>query len=284
MRWFLTIWLVSIALVCMALAGLARNPSPVVPLSLVLPQVPVVVIGSSLLRNGVPTSSGAEDALLGDGRPHIRLSVSSIAEIEALDLAKLAIARGSKTILIEIFPFCREFANKIVIDPQNERPPIAWAHIILLQSGQMLKTFNRRILGHSARKAKVSAFMQEPNFVKSATRNTIKLTDLYPVHLHQPFEAAQLSEVVALAKSKGVELYFLAPPRSELAAKFQGDAAMAAQNAHAQAVADGFGVELIDIGPVWPDRYFIDQGHLNLAGQHHLVQELRMKWAMHHGS
>lgn len=284
MRWFVSVWLVSIVLVGMALGGLARNPSPVVPRDLALPQVPVVVIGSSLLRNGIPVSSGPEDALLGDGRPHIRLSVSSIAEIEALDLARLALTRGSKTILIEIFPFCREFANKVDFDPQNERPPIAWAHIILLQSGQMLKTFNRRILGHSARMAKVSAFMQEPNFVTSVTRNTPNLTALYPMFLHQPFMAAQLSEVVALAKSKGAEIYFLAPPRSELAANFQGDAAMAAQNAHAQAVADRFGVELIDIGPVWPDRYFIDQGHLNLAGQQRLVQELRMKWAMHHGS
>jgi hypothetical protein len=284
MRWFLTIWLVSIALVCAALGGLALYPSPVVPPNLVLPQAPVVVIGSSLLRNGVPVSSDAEDALLGDGRPHIRLSVSSIDEIEVLDLARLAMAAGSKTILMEIFPFCRDFANKVAFDPQNERYPSAWAHTTLLQSRALLKTFNRRILGHSARRKNVAAFLQEPNFGGVLTRNTYDVANLYPMHLRQPIEAARLTEVVALAKSKGVEVYFLAPPTSEFAAEFQGDDAMGAQIAHAQAVADRFGVELISIGPVWPDSYFVDQGHLNLAGQERLVKDLRAQWAVRHGS
>jgi hypothetical protein len=284
MRWFLSIWLVSIALVCAALGGLALYPSPVVPPNLVLPQVPVVVIGSSLLRNGVPVSSSAEDSLLGDGRPHIRLSVSSIDEIEALDLARLAIASGSKTILMEIFPFCREFANKVAFDPQKERYPIAWAHTTLLQSRALLKTFNRRILGHSARRNNAAVFLQAPNFVVGPVREKYDLADLYPMYLHQPSEAAQLAKVVALAKSKGVDIYFLAPPTSEFAAEFQGDDAMAIQIVHAQAVADRFGVELISFGPVWPDTYFIDQGHLNLAGQQRLVQDLRAKWAVRHGN
>ena len=175
---------------------------------------------SSLLRNGVPVSSDAKDSLLGDGRPYIRLSVSSIAEIEALDLARLAIAAGSKTILIEIFPFCREFANKVVFDPEKEHGPDAWAQTILVQSAQLLKTFNRRVLGHSARKRLASAFMQESGFVVGLARNRPKLSDLYPLNLHQPFETAELSDVLALAKSKDVEIYFLAPPRSELAAKY----------------------------------------------------------------
>ena len=284
MRWFLSIWLASLAMVCVALARLALNPSPVVPLDLVLPQVPVVVIGSSLLHNGIPVSSSAEDSLLGDERPHIRLAINGISEIDALDFARLAIAAGSKTILIEIFPFCRDFENRVSFDPEKERGPDAWAKTILVQSRDMLKTFNRRVLGHSAHTSFVSAFMQEPGFVVELARNRPKLRDLYPLNLRQPFEAAELSDVLALAKSKDVEVYFLAPPRSELAAKYQGETAMAAQNDHAQAVADRFGVNLIDIGPVWPDTYFIDQGHVNLAGQQRFVQELRRQWAIRHGT
>ena len=196
----------------------------------------------------------------------------------------MAIAAGSKTILIEIFPFCRDFENKVGFDLEKEHGPDAWAQTILVQSREMLKTFNRRVLGHSARTRLVSAFMQEPGFVVGLARNRPKLQDLYPLNLRQPFKAAELREVLALAKSKNVAVYFLAPPRSELAARYQGEAAMAAQNDHAQAVADRFGVDLIDIGPVWPDTYFIDQGHVNLAGQNRFVQELRQQWAIRHGS
>lgn len=279
-RHLAAIWITSLALAGLAFAGLFLAGS-VMPS---LPSAPVMVIGTSLLRYGIPTTGGGTEAILGDGRAHVRLSVDSITEVEALRLASLALQGNTQTLIIEINPFCRDFALDLRAQSQDQHRPVSWMTSLRTGSATLRLSFDDIVLGKRTAANKFAAMFKPANFDPARNTGITDLTLLYPLNLRQPKQSDGLIKLLAAAKSKNVDVYFLAPPRSALAVQFQGGQAIVAQRKNQLAVADRFGVELIDIGQTWPNAYFIDQGHLNFAGRQRFLKELRAQWANHLGA
>jgi hypothetical protein len=240
---------------------------------LALPDVPVVAIGSSLLRYGLPPhGAGGPDALLGDGRAHVRLAKNSMNEEEALGCLAAALRGGTEAVRLEINPFAVDLADGpqrlIVAGSAGEVPAAA-----------LLKACRGLAEGLEARhRAPIADLVQEANFERGRKVSPRDLASLYPLTLREPRRRTELTAMLARARAEGVRVVLVAPPRSRAAVRYLGGEATEALRRHLEGLAAELGEPLFMPGPAWDDRYFIDNAHMNPAGRERFIRELRIWW------
>jgi hypothetical protein len=266
-RGMASVWCAVIALgitVSTTLALLGAGPSVVLS---DIATAPVVVIGSSLMEHAVPPFGGKVSSLLGDGRAHARLAISSITEPQTVELLNLVLETEVQTVLIEANALAFDFASrKTTPDPTDIRPVAMMQSLLDLstRARQPLRDLlNKRPLVSEAEK------LDAPFAVQSKT-----LLQNYPLRLRFPSNPEALNATLAVAASKGVALILIAPPRSQLAADAMGPQATEKLWLHFQTVARDLNLPLFQPAAVWPNEYFIDLAHMNRRGRARFLQEL----------
>ena len=266
------IWCVVLALGTasfMALAILGKDRSAIFG---EIPAAPVIVIGSSLMRHAVPPLGEGADSLLGDGRAHARLAVSSITESQTVALLGLVLKTGAQTVLIEANPLAFDFASSAPVPDQGRiRPVVVMQSILDLSMQARAPLFGLLYSLQLTEEAQQldAAFLVQPNV----------LAKNYPLHLRNPADPKALEAVLKTATTKGVSLILIAPPRSQLAANAMGTQATETLRQHFQALARRLDLPLFQPSAVWPNDHFIDAAHMNRRGRARFMQELAQWWA-----
>lgn len=270
-------WLSACAIATLVLIGLAHIEKRSSLLDS-LPEAPIVVIGSSLMRHAFP-EQGPARAPIGDGQTYVRFAVSGLVEHKALDLVDLVLKGPTKVILIEINPIAFDFA----FEERDQREIWPFSPLWVLKK---LRGFSDQArLGLRAvvdtfggaepvtQQMTAPARPDHPFFVDKDL-----LARLYPLFLRPPREVERLRLQIARAREKGIEIVLLAPPRSTTAASYIGKDASKQIQLHLAAVAEKFGLPLFQPAFAWPDNLFVDQAHLNRTGASRFQQELAAWW------
>jgi hypothetical protein len=105
--------------------------------------------------------------------------------------------------------------------------------------------------------------------------NTEALRRLYPLHIRAPSDMERLMRLVDTAHSRGVEIWLLAPPRSETASKLIGPNGKERLSEAVKQLASKLGCRLFSPAHFWPDNLFTDQAHLNIEGRARFLAELK---------
>lgn len=235
---------------------------------------PIVAIGSSLMFHGIPATTPRPGGLLGDGRAHARFHKILMSEDETLSLVSRAVNAGATTVLVDASAFAYDLAFTVADDSDP------W---IIKSSKALLDLSNRRrsgfkwLLGYQTLNP-----LDEPETLNSERVVTPHdLASAYPMRLHPLHDPQAVTEVLRDARRKGAEVILIAFPRAQSAADYIGDKAQMALAAHLDALAQSLGIPLFSASPAWPDKYFIDTGHLNARGRARFVAELAAWWAEH---
>ena len=248
-----------------------------------IPDAPVVVIGSSLMMYAIPGAESGEQSLLGDGRGHIRLGVSSITESQTITLLERVLKSQTESIFIEIHPRGMDFAS-VMRDDQGIR------RIFLHELTDQIRTFSlnsRRELGtRSGWRTKTPlrtsahwSMTSEPSrldAVFNIPRNTFER--LYPIRTRPPAELGRLNRLLSLAKNRNTDVILIAPPRSQAAVDYMGTVCSISLEEHFQNLAEQLDGPLFQPARYWPDAYFIDQAHMNRRGRKRFCNELA-RWS-----
>ncbi len=237
-----------------------------------IPASPVVVIGSSLMLHAVPPLGNGTGSLLGDGRAHARLAVSSITEVQTVALLRLVLSGGAKTVLIEANALAFDFASSAPASDQGSIRPVA-----LMQPLLDLSTRARQPLS--------ALINQRPRLTSEAekldTDFSVKPGDMaknYPLHLRFPAHPEALQAALTMAAANGIELILIAPPRSQLAANAMGSEATETLRLHFQTLAHRLNLPLFQPSAVWPNDHFIDAAHMSRRGRTRFLKELAQWW------
>lgn len=248
-----------------------------------LPEVPVVVIGSSLMMYAVPPFGSENDSLLGDSREHVRLALSSITEQQTIELLKRVLVSPTERVFVEIHPFCFDFAFQTRRDGIFQQTSL---HDLVDQI-RAFSIHSRRELGrrsgwrpdakdqHSIRET----ITHEPTRLDEAFHiESHSLARTYPLNLRAPRHPDELETVLALAKERDIEIVLVAPPRSQTAVDYLGNESTEALKQHIQDVAEQLDLPLFQPACSWADEYFIDKAHMNRRGRERFCNELA-KWS-----
>ena len=231
-----------------------------------LSEVPVVVIGSSLMMYAVPPFGSRKNSLLGDSREHVRLALSSITERQTIELLKRVLASPAERVFVEIHPFCFDFAF------QTRRDGILQQTRLhdLVDRIRTSSVHSRRELG---RRSGWSSDTQDQHSIKETITHeptrldeafhieSHSLTQVYPLRLRTPRHLGKLEELLELAKERQIEIVLVAPPRSQTTLEYLGNESAEALERHIQDVAEQLERPLFRPARCWPDEYFIDQAH-----------------------
>lgn len=267
-RVLLRVWIASFVLVVVAVGATVAFGWNKASIVFSLGDARVAVVGSSLLRNGVPFES-PDGGILGDGRPHARIGVSGLTEAEAIKALNDVVEQRADIVLLE--------ANVFVIDigqrggrSRTWSPRSWWSKNV----GVPFRRGIDRLQGRAFTVNLASENLLSATFKpKPAT-----LKRLYPVAVHQPRDPIGFGQVVTKAEEGGVRVVLVVPPRPSSVAEAMGPENLAEVQAAYDQMATKYGLQLWVIGPTWPDELFGDHAHLNRAGRERFVTELREKY------
>jgi hypothetical protein len=243
-----------------------------------LPEAPIVVIGSSLMRHAFP-EQGPAKAPIGEDQPYVRFAVSSLDEHEALDLLDRVLKEPTKVILVEINPIAFDFAFEERQRREGRFFSPAWVLNGLREFSDRARLGLRAVVDTLSGAATVTQQVTAPPRPdRPFYIDQDLLARLYPLFLRPPREAGRLRLQIARAREKGIEIVLLAPPRSTAAANYIGEDVTLQIRKHLAAVAEGLGLPLFQPAVAWPDNLFVDQAHLNRAGARRFQEELAAWW------
>jgi len=186
-----------------------------------------------------------------------------------------------RVLLIEIDPLVRDLAHET--EPQAGTSGLL-SFAEWLQSRSLALRLGIKGALRRTNTASVGDYgLADDLLIDAPYQITPEKLSFYPFTLHPPRQGARLARLIARARATGAEVWFLVPPTSNFALHYRGTAAIAAQTALVWATARDYGVPLLGQPEIWPDRLFVDNGHLNRAGRQRYVAQLRAAWALHHG-
>lgn len=273
------IWVASLLLAATVLAGLERIAAGASLLE--IPAEPIIAIGSSAFRHAFPPSAEGAQSILGDGRAHLRLAKGDIDEREELDLLEQVLKGSTQTVLLDINPFAFDFARFV---EENARfAPRVGTQLtaeLIEWSRDLDQGLARR--RHAQTEPLINSLTEEAEIDKPFEFEREKMRLVYPLHLRGPYHLARLAELIARARSRGIEIVLVALPRAHLAAQFFGPDGDAELQSHLVEIARQLGLPLFATETFWPDPLFVDNGHLNRAGRARFLVELREWWQRRH--
>lgn len=233
----------------------------------------VAVVGSSLMRNGVPPHGSGPTSLLGDGRSFRRIGVSDISEEQSLSLAREAIEGGARLVFLEVNPFIRTFDTWPRKSSCNE-----WRATVSVSAKYQLRRLvyaTRAILGYTTA---TEAEEQRFALVAPIKLDADAIADIYPFQFHEPYCRRQFGELVDFARQKDARIVMVLPPRSESGEGYLGKAQAQELKVRARRLSVDAGLPLFEPPGPWPDAEFADQAHMNPFGRAHFLRELRQWW------
>lgn len=241
---------------------------------------PVIVIGSSLMLFGIsPSSQGSDSSLLGDGRAHTRLGVTALKDHESLGLLRRALETGVQTIVLE--------ANTFVIDLQKyhrarqrakTRGPWETLRRHAPRFFRPVRAGARALSGLSPEPTGRS--IRDIGVLDDGIRlDPGKLNADYPLIPHPLRYPDEMRALVRQAGRAGIEIILVAPPRPRAAADILGPEVLVALAEQITGLAADLELPLFRPGPIWPNEYFADHGHLNYRGRLRFMSELAA-WSM----
>ena len=241
-----------------------------------IPAAPVIVIGSSLMYHAVPPFGEGTDSLLGDGREHARLAISSITEVQTVDLLQHVLNGGAKTVLIEANALAFDFASRAPASDQGSIRAVALTKPLLDLSARARQPLSALINQRPKRHVLTSeAEKLDADFSVKLSH----MAKLYPLHLRFPAPPEALETALTMAAAAGVEVILIAPPRSQAAANAMGAEATETLRLHFQALAYRLNLPLFQPSAVWPNDHFIDAAHMSRRGRARFLNELAQWWA-----
>lgn len=232
---------------------------------------PVVVIGSSLMRSAVPSFGQGKDSLLGDGRAHARLAISSITESQTVELLKLVIRSGARTVLIE--------ANALAFDFAPSRQGNAQLAVSIKPLLELSTSTRQKLRGIISGPQTLVTLTSEAENLDANFSVQPGSKANYPLYLRFPGYPDALESALMLASANGVELILIAPPRSQLAENVMGSEATETLKLHFQTISLRLKLPLFQPSGVWSNDHFIDTAHMSRRGRTRFLNELAQWWA-----
>ena len=278
---FLLLWLLSIVLSIIFIAGVilysvsmsddSQLYNVVEPTEQAIPEAPIVVIGSSLMRSAVPgMGAGTEGGILGDYRSHIRLAIGGISEEQSLELLDRVLEKNAKIVFLEASSFAFDFSHTV-----NKDHPITLLSFIMEikeLSRYVAKEVNM-ILGRVPTK-----LMEEDRNLSHSFQVRPNMGRHYPLYLRFPRYGGRLSCLLKKAKNINTEVILIAPPRAQWAEPYIGKQEAKDLAKHYRELAKKFDLLLFQPATFWENKYFIDSAHMNNIGRKKFLNELLSWW------
>lgn len=274
-RGFALIWCAAITLVTLIVVALNTFTKAAQDNFDNMPAAPVVVIGSSLMKSAVPSFGQGNDSLLGDGRAHVRYAVGSITEDTTVELLRLALNGGAKTVLIEANALAFDFASKGSTFHQDGAQLDRLIKPLFDLSTRIRQKLREFIFGQHP----TVTFISEADNLDNHFSVKPNAKAKYPLYLRLPQYPDLLEATLMLASKNGVELILIAPPRSQWAADVMGPEATETLRLHFQTLSDRLNLPLFQPSAVWSNEHFIDAAHMSRQGRTRFLNELAQWWA-----
>ena len=220
-----------------------------------LKDIDTLVLGTSLVRYGVPNPDGGPDAHKFGPKPFLRLGYSRGNERQLLSIVTNAAEHKIQRIYLEVNPIVSRFA-----DTSTGCGPTDWItnHMTLIRKTFRAALFRQEILGV----ATASPLYQSEPFIV----DELRLSRLYPLRVTGPCFAEQWSTV--FETNPEIQVILVAMPRAPIARERIGIQGMTHFYEAAQtfAAANNLPLFIVDPSGNWPANAFVDQAHLSQAG------------------
>jgi len=277
---FGAIWLASLALaaaVILALLSVHEEDAWVTPPKLPdLAGAQVVFIGSSLARFALPRQV-PEGGVLGDERTCAMLATPGISEHLSTLMLEHAIVSGAETVFVEINAYALESLRL-------GEPAVLYPLVIGLRlAGDRMSRTLRGLAGalvpgrYDARQwprgdLDCGAPGKEGDYLDV---DQLAREDFYQLVAIEPAEPEALQRALDLARERGAEVIFFAPPRPRSVVDAMGSAQFARVQERLSRTAARFGVPLWSSPEPWPDDQFMDiRAHAAALGRTRFRDEL----------
>lgn len=230
----------------------------------------VVFIGTSLFAFGIPHQG---QGLLEKKSSYTRLAWGRMTESETLDLLEKALEISEvRLVLIELNPFIRDFRDEVEIKSPVFLEPIREYSLKFKNDLNLIRRYQL-----SNKELQKSRFLVEPEIDHDTAFNWTNFLKLNPFQVRSPKQASRLSELLVIAKTRSVQVLFVLPPRSQVAADYLGKELLARLNKEAETFGEKFGVPVWNTGESWDNYLFVDHTHLNRKGREQFIAFLKMQ-------
>jgi hypothetical protein len=219
-----------------------------------------------LVRNAFPPEQPAND-FFPTAEAHdriIRITLNNLSDAETVERVRDAVDVGVREIFVEIDPLLRVFRS-------GEVPAYF----------RMVRDFSDRLRGAAIHTLGLGPAVANDGISSDSlgegtyNGNTDALALDYPVFVRAPRDPTAIAEALAIARRQGLDIVWVAMPRSQTAAAYLGPAFETAFAGRLQEFAANFGARIWRPTKSWPDAFFVDQAHLNAAGRARFMSELR---------
>lgn len=260
-----TAWFVALSACCGLIVTLLA-----VPLDNPFAGYRVAVIGSSLMRHAVPPTGD----ILGEGQAHLRFGPSGVTEGEVLDALEQAVAARPETVLVEVNPLIRDFANERGPRECDDR-----VSMLRAEAGRLHARVTDAARIFLGRKRMNRAFDEQADLDREWLLDTDLVERTYPLFLRDISCRNRFSAMVSQAKAQGTSIVLVLPPRSQTSRRLLGADAADALRQQAGRLAMRHGLRLYAPAAYWPDALFQDHAHVNGRGRAAFQADLRNWWA-----
>lgn len=271
-RGILAAWAAAFGAAAMVILAFLSVPPDERALGQPIPEAEVYFIGTSLIGHAVPPyGTGA----LYEGMDHIRLFAPGMREGLTLDLAEAAVATARvKVVAIEAYPFVRDF-NHVKLEKDRRGVLEEQANTLVATALSVHAAVRTLDLRFGFGSDPMLRFIAERPVELPRRIREARLQLIYPLHIRPPSDMQRLKRLVDTARSRGVEVWLLAPPRSELAATLMGLEVNEQLSAAIEQLARSLDCKMFAPAKFWPNHLFRDQAHLNIEGRTRFLAELR---------
>jgi hypothetical protein len=267
-----SVWLCAVVVAVGGMAGLLRiTPEPSLStarnVEWLQPPPFGVFIGTSLVHNALSAEQPANDIFrtAESDELFVRMATNSLSDAAILERVRHAVGAGVKKIFVEINPLLQTF---------SATPKHAAILRSVLNFSDRLRGAARQWLGRGPAATNADVLIDSPgDTIYDGNIREFALS--YPVYIHAPRDPIAIAEALALARRQGLDIVWVAMPRSQTAAAYLGPAFETAFSRQLQAFAAAFNATVWRPALFWPNEFFVDQAHMNAAGRARFMSELR---------
>lgn len=226
----------------------------------------LLVIGTSLTNMAFPPRIRRERSEGSEGKTWqgLRIAMSCGQPDDLARLLDAAVARGIAQILIEINHFLYR------VDGCHAETGVK-AMLANFVTGLRWR-IKWTLLGTDAA---LAAAEREPTTLGQIyDGDGSRLATEYSVTLRPSETIDLLTPALAAARQKGLDVILVVMPRSDTASRFAGGAFNTGLDARVAALRARVPNVVWEPARSWPDRYFADRAHMNLAGRERILAEM----------
>lgn len=211
-----------------------------------------LVIGTSLVLHAFPPEYAAKALFpeASDADLIGREAWGGLSETETVRLLQHAIDAGVKKVFVEIDP------------------------LLHIPSRPMIPEFSDRLRAAALQPLQFADHDTfDPNFyTRVYDGNTRELGIYYSAATHAPGNPASIDQALATARKRGLDVVWIAMPRSRAANNYFGSAF----DTRLQDFSEVFHATIWRPAEFWPNEFFVDHSHLNAKGRARFLSELRL--------